>query len=209
MIEWMREKLSKIVSGLFVITVIVSSISGSIIGYSLFDFIGCIIGILIGFLVGTFLGIITFGFLATVINISVTCDKINSKLETIGIMITNSNSLLDSLTFSDSGPNEKKVGQNNKIIEKVKITDSESTLTDVRDSCSKESHINNEASSQKKSDYVNNKIRDGYIIIEKDGKKFAIKRNENADIYFCPNCYVQVSSSLDTCFRCLKRFDSM
>lgn len=45
-----------------------------------------------------------------------------------------------------------------------------------------------------------------FEIITIEGKKFAIEKGGNSDIYYCPNCYTRVGSSLTICFHCNNKF---
>lgn len=87
MIEWLRDKFASAISFFFYISVIVCSISGAIIGKSLggleHDSIGCFIGLIIGLFLGIISGILLFGFFATIIHISETCDGIITKLDSL------------------------------------------------------------------------------------------------------------------------------
>ena len=89
MIEWLRNKFSSAISFFFVLTVIVVTISGGVVGYTAgktlggwhdnYGGIGCIIGLALGCGIGIISGILTYGFFATVIHISETTDALLAK----------------------------------------------------------------------------------------------------------------------------------
>ena len=60
-------------------------------------------------------------------------------------------------------------------------------------------------SEEKKLEKKESTIREGYEIIEKDGKKFAIVKNGNPDNVYCPYCYTQINPKFDTCINCNKK----
>ena len=90
MIEWLRDKFASAITFFFVVAVILCTICGGISGYTIgkalggyynnYGGIGCLIGLAIGLFLGIISGILSFGFFATIIHISETCDGIASKL---------------------------------------------------------------------------------------------------------------------------------
>lgn len=48
--------------------------------------------------------------------------------------------------------------------------------------------------------------KDGYELIVRDGKTFAIVKDGNPDNYFCPNCYTQINPNFKTCVKCDFKF---
>ena len=49
-------------------------------------------------------------------------------------------------------------------------------------------------------------IKDGYEIIIKNGKHFAVVKGGNPDNYFCPYCYTQINPNSNSCYHCNKSF---
>ena len=80
MIEWLRDKFASAITFFFVVAVILCTICGGISGYTIGKALGCLIGLAIGLFLGIISGILSFGFFATIIHISETCDGIASKL---------------------------------------------------------------------------------------------------------------------------------
>lgn len=89
MIQWLRGKFSSIVGFCFVLTVIAAVVSGGIAGYEISEVNGCFIGIILGLLLGIILGILSFGLIATIINISETNEKILERLDQIQSIVYN------------------------------------------------------------------------------------------------------------------------
>lgn len=91
MIEWLRDKFASAITFFFVVAVILCTICGGISGYTIgkalggyynnYGGIGCLIGLAIGLFLGIISGILSFGFFATIIHISETCDSMVSKLD--------------------------------------------------------------------------------------------------------------------------------
>ena len=49
-------------------------------------------------------------------------------------------------------------------------------------------------------------IKEGYELIHKDKKVFAIVKGGNPDNCYCPYCYSQVNPNNESCFNCHKSF---
>lgn len=86
MIEWLRDKFAAVITFFFVVVVILCTICGGISGYTIgwyndYGGIGCLIGLAIGLFPGIISGILSFGFFATIIHISETCDGMAGKLD--------------------------------------------------------------------------------------------------------------------------------
>lgn len=98
MIQWLRGKFSSIVGFCFVLTVIAAVVSGGIAGYEISyeEVNGCFIGIILGLLLGIILGILSFGLIATIINISETNEKILARLDQIQSIVYNGMNKSDS-----------------------------------------------------------------------------------------------------------------
>ncbi len=86
MIKWLRDKFASMITFFFVLSVILSTVSGGIGGFAVgksfgyfndYSGIGCIIGLIIGCFLGIICGILTFGFFATIVHISESIDKEN------------------------------------------------------------------------------------------------------------------------------------
>ena len=91
MIVWLRDKFAPAITFFFVVAVILCTICGGISGYiigkALGDYnnnyggIGCLIGLPIGLFLGIISGILSFGFFATIIHISESCDDMAYKVD--------------------------------------------------------------------------------------------------------------------------------
>ena len=81
MIEWLRDKFASAITFFFVVAVIICTICGGILGYTIGETLGCLIGLAIGLFLGIISGILSFGFFATIIHISESCDDMASKLD--------------------------------------------------------------------------------------------------------------------------------
>lgn len=81
MIEWLRDKFASAITFFFVVAIIICTICGGILGYTIGETLGCLIGLAIGLFLGIISGILSFGFFATIIHISESCDDMASKLD--------------------------------------------------------------------------------------------------------------------------------
>ena len=81
MIEWIRDKFASTITFFFVVAIIICTICGGILGYTIGETLGCLIGLAIGLFLGIISGILSFGFFATIIHISESCDDMASKLD--------------------------------------------------------------------------------------------------------------------------------
>ena len=90
MIEWLRDKFRIAVSIFFMLTVFISTlgcgVAGFLIGqvlsrYDNYSTIGCVLGLVIGFFLGIVSGVLAYGFLATILHLTETCDNILEKMK--------------------------------------------------------------------------------------------------------------------------------
>ena len=89
-------------------------------------------GIVLGFLLGLFLGILTFGYFATIINISETDEAILKKIEEIRSIVYNANSPAESpdlISSSEKNVKPSTVSSEYKICKKCGAQNSINTTT--------------------------------------------------------------------------------
>ena len=98
MLDFLRKGLGKVIAVLFVLSMIGTGITGGIILYLTFDnffyndfvnLLGFILGAGIGVLISALIGILTYGLVATIINIADITEKINYQLSKISNKLDN------------------------------------------------------------------------------------------------------------------------
>ncbi len=115
MIEWLRNKFASAVAVFFILAVIVCTITGGISGYTIgsennHEGIGFLIGLVIGLFLGIISGILSFGFFATVIHISETCDGMVTRLDRL---YSSQNNFAQNVSAAVS--NEQKSAENSSL----------------------------------------------------------------------------------------------
>lgn len=110
MIEWLRDKFASAITFFFVVAVILCTICGGISGYSIGKALGCLIGLAIGLFLGIISGILIYGFFATIIHISETCDGMARKLDRL---YSSQNNLAQNVSASVS--NDKSSSENTSL----------------------------------------------------------------------------------------------
>ncbi len=114
MIEWLRDKFRMAVSIFFILTVFISTlgcgVAGFLIGqvlsrYDNYSTIGCVLGLVIGFFLGIVSGVLAYGFLATILHLTETCDNILEKMK----LLQRKTVLETSSLVSSEDKGEKKV----------------------------------------------------------------------------------------------------
>ena len=213
MIEWLRNKFSSAISTLFVLTIIICTIVGAIAGnFFIRSSSAVIIGGIIGFIFGIVEGILTYGFCATVIHISESIDKNPNINKTTFTNTDNTGTwICPQCKYVNKADWNNCANCGKSRIEKIikEKSDAENSKTWICPHCGHENDKswNNCANCGKTREKpVELKVKDGYELIVRDGKTFAIVKDGNPDNYFCPNCYTQINPNFKTCVKCDFKF---
>lgn len=117
MLDFLRKGLGKVITVLFVLTVIGFGVLGFFLGEMLFD-LG-LIGLILGILVGIFISILTYGLIATFINIADNTEKINyqlskisNKLDNLSAISTNNSTVISTNNSTTDSTNDSWVCKN-------------------------------------------------------------------------------------------------
>ena len=128
MLDFLRKGLGKVITVLFVLSMIGTGITGGIILYltfanffynDFFNLLGFILGAGIGVLISALIGILTYGLIATFINIADNTEKINyqlskisNKLDNLSAISTNNSTTISTNNSTTDSTNDSWVCKN-------------------------------------------------------------------------------------------------